>query len=291
MSDVTVLGTGLMGAAIVRTLLAAGHAVTVWNRTPERAAPLAELGATVCEDATAAVMSSPVTLAVILHYDAVRDILEQATGAGYAGDVVNLTTGTPADAEALGSWAEGTDMRLLDGVLHCYPAAIGDADARVSLSGSEAVWHEQQGLLRALAGESTFLGPRLGLANAVEGVVLSFVAPAQAAVAESIALGQAHGVSLEMIQGNLTRALGSVGRFVEHAVARAAVEDYSTTDATITTWVESTSHIAASARALGLQARQIDAAADSLQAAHRAGRGDQGFIGLHGAARAGSPSS
>ena len=41
------LGTGLMGAPMTRRLLAAGFPVTVWNRDPAKAEPLAAEGATV----------------------------------------------------------------------------------------------------------------------------------------------------------------------------------------------------------------------------------------------------
>ena len=37
MTDVTCVGLGLMGSALARALLAAGHEVSVWNRTPEKA--------------------------------------------------------------------------------------------------------------------------------------------------------------------------------------------------------------------------------------------------------------
>ena len=40
-------GLGLMGAPMVRRLLAAGHEVKVWNRTPAKAAALASMGAQV----------------------------------------------------------------------------------------------------------------------------------------------------------------------------------------------------------------------------------------------------
>jgi 3-hydroxyisobutyrate dehydrogenase-like beta-hydroxyacid dehydrogenase len=47
MRDVGFIGAGRMGGAMVRSLLRAGHAVTVWNRTPAKAAPLADAGATI----------------------------------------------------------------------------------------------------------------------------------------------------------------------------------------------------------------------------------------------------
>ncbi|MFD4375859.1 NAD(P)-binding domain-containing protein, partial [Streptomyces sp. NPDC058527] len=38
-TPVTVIGLGSMGSALAAAFLAAGHPTTVWNRTPERAAP------------------------------------------------------------------------------------------------------------------------------------------------------------------------------------------------------------------------------------------------------------
>lgn len=44
---VAVLGTGIMGSAMVRNLAAAGLRTTAWDRSPQVAAPLAEAGARV----------------------------------------------------------------------------------------------------------------------------------------------------------------------------------------------------------------------------------------------------
>jgi 3-hydroxyisobutyrate dehydrogenase len=44
---VAVLGTGIMGAAMARNLVSAGMEVRVWNRSREKACPLAEDGAKV----------------------------------------------------------------------------------------------------------------------------------------------------------------------------------------------------------------------------------------------------
>ena len=44
-STVAVIGLGAMGSRFARRFLAAGHEVIVWNRTPEKAAELVELGA------------------------------------------------------------------------------------------------------------------------------------------------------------------------------------------------------------------------------------------------------
>ena len=43
--QIGVIGMGQMGAAMAANLVAAGHAVTVYNRSPAKAAPLVEKGA------------------------------------------------------------------------------------------------------------------------------------------------------------------------------------------------------------------------------------------------------
>jgi 3-hydroxyisobutyrate dehydrogenase len=45
MTKVTVLGLGAMGSRMAANLLKAGHAVTVWNRSPEAAKTLVTAGA------------------------------------------------------------------------------------------------------------------------------------------------------------------------------------------------------------------------------------------------------
>ena len=49
MAKIAFLGLGQMGAPMATRLLQAGHELTVWNRTPDRAKPLAAGGATVAK--------------------------------------------------------------------------------------------------------------------------------------------------------------------------------------------------------------------------------------------------
>ena len=54
---VSVLGTGAIGTAVVRTLLAAGRPVRVWNRTPSRASVALAAGAAPASAAAEAVLA------------------------------------------------------------------------------------------------------------------------------------------------------------------------------------------------------------------------------------------
>ncbi|MEN3283099.1 MAG: 3-hydroxyisobutyrate dehydrogenase, partial [Solirubrobacteraceae bacterium] len=69
---VAVLGTGTMGLPMARNIAAAGHDVRAWNRSRERAEPLAEHGVTVCDSAGEAVDDADVVLTMLSDGDAVE---------------------------------------------------------------------------------------------------------------------------------------------------------------------------------------------------------------------------
>lgn len=75
---VVILGTGIMGRALAERLLGQGVDVTVWNRTVERARPLAELGATVAATPAEAVADADVVLMTLFDADAVVSVIGQA---------------------------------------------------------------------------------------------------------------------------------------------------------------------------------------------------------------------
>src|SRR6476660_7985717 len=73
---IAVLGTGVMGAPMARNLAAAGHEVTAWNRTRERAAPLAEHGVRIADTAFDAAERSELVITMLADGDAVEDVAE-----------------------------------------------------------------------------------------------------------------------------------------------------------------------------------------------------------------------
>ncbi|MGY6411895.1 MAG: NAD(P)-dependent oxidoreductase [Alkalilacustris sp.] len=72
---ISFLGTGLMGAPMVRRLLGAGHSVTVWNRAPAKAEALAADGATVSADPAGAVSGAEIVFTMLSDGPAVGAVL------------------------------------------------------------------------------------------------------------------------------------------------------------------------------------------------------------------------
>jgi phosphoglycerate dehydrogenase-like enzyme len=75
-STVALLGTGSMGSAIGRTLLKAGFPVRAWNRTLEKAKPLAEQGAVLVQTPASTVDGAQVIITMLRDGDAVLHTMQ-----------------------------------------------------------------------------------------------------------------------------------------------------------------------------------------------------------------------
>lgn len=71
---VAVIGLGLMGSAIAKKLIAGGHAVTVYNRTRDKAQPLLDQGAQWAETPADAARVSDIVITMVTDPAAVRDV-------------------------------------------------------------------------------------------------------------------------------------------------------------------------------------------------------------------------
>ncbi|MGY2113370.1 NAD(P)-dependent oxidoreductase [Nocardia gipuzkoensis] len=166
--SLTVLGLGDMGSALVRSWLAAGYAVTVWNRSARRAPEGAIIAATAAE-ATAA---NALVVVCLLDDASVRATLEGVELTGR--DIVNLTTSTPAEARELSGWIAARGGRFLDGGIMAVPSMIGVADSGgyVFYSGS-AELHETHAETLAVPAGVTYVGADAGFAALYDIALLS----------------------------------------------------------------------------------------------------------------------
>ncbi|WP_191875381.1 NAD(P)-dependent oxidoreductase [Streptomyces filipinensis] len=192
-TSVTLLGLGAMGSALARTWLAAGHPLTVWNRTPARAAALAAEGASVADSAAEAVAANTLVI-VCLRDDA--SVGETLSGTDLAGrDVVNLTTGTPAQARVRAAWARDRGARYLDGGIMAVPPMIGapGAGGHVFYSGSRELLERHQDTLGVPAG-TTYVGEDAGFAALYDVALLSAMYGMFAGTAHAFALIRKEGI-------------------------------------------------------------------------------------------------
>lgn len=192
MTDVSVIGLGRMGAALARAFIADGRSACVWNRTASKAQPLAELGAEVAPSGLGAIDASPVTVACLTTYADLRAVVEPVAAQGLAGrTIVNLITGTPAEAFDMQALVTDRGGEYLDGHIPVYPRHIGAPDNIVMFCGPGDAWEQHRSLLLALGGESVYLGEDIDACNYTAAGVSSFFHVALTGLFESLASGLA----------------------------------------------------------------------------------------------------
>jgi 3-hydroxyisobutyrate dehydrogenase len=111
---VTFLGLGRMGVPMAAHVARAGHALTVWNRTPGRAAPLVELGATEAKTIADAVAGAEVVVVMLFGPDAVRAVLPEVVKHAPGALVVDASTIGPDAAREFARTCSAGGVRYLD---------------------------------------------------------------------------------------------------------------------------------------------------------------------------------
>jgi len=123
------IGTGVMGLSMCGHVLDAGYAVTVHNRTRERAQPLLDKGAAWADTPAEVAAVSDVVCSIVGYPADVREVIlgdEGALSAAAAGSVlVDLTTSEPSLAVEIAGRAAEKDVASVDA-----PVSGGDVGAR-----------------------------------------------------------------------------------------------------------------------------------------------------------------
>lgn len=199
MTELTCIGLGLMGSALARAQLNAGHSITVWNRTPRKVETLMALGARSAGTFAEAVAASPVILICIDNYASTRALLEPEGKAGHltGRTVVSVTTGTPREAEELSVWVEAQGAQYLDGAILCGPSEIGTKRGEVLLSGDTSVWQATSPLLACLAGKVRHVGQQVGAASGLDFAWLTMSYVQFIGVAHAANICRAQGIDLQ----------------------------------------------------------------------------------------------
>ncbi|WP_405365599.1 NAD(P)-dependent oxidoreductase [Kitasatospora sp. NBC_00039] len=224
-TPVTLLGLGAMGTALARAWLAAGHPLTVWNRTPARAEPLAARGTGVAATAAEAVAANRLLVVCLLDDASVDEALDGIDLAGK--DLVNLTTSTPGRARARAEWARDRGARYLDGGIMAVPPMIGTpaAGPYVFYSGSRELFEEHRDTLAVPAG-TTYVGADAGFAALHDVALLSAMYGMFAGVAHAFALVRKESVAPADLAPLLTSWIGAMAGSAARTAEQLESGDY-----------------------------------------------------------------
>lgn len=222
---IAVLGAGLMGAPMALRLAAAGHDVTVWNRSLEKAAALGSAVRAVETPAEAA-SGAAFILSILLDGSVTASVLDEAgvIAAADAGAlIVNMASVEPAMDRRLAAIAAARGVGYIDAPVSGGVKGAEDGSLAILVGGARADFERARPVLESL-GRPTLLGPVSSgqvakLANQL------IVGATIGAVAEGLRLAEAAGCDPAAVRSALSGGFAESRILQEHG-ARMVAGDF-----------------------------------------------------------------
>ncbi|TVT30701.1 NAD(P)-dependent oxidoreductase [Amycolatopsis rhizosphaerae] len=202
---VAVLGTGIMGRPMAANLLAAGFGVRAFNRSRDKAEPLAGQGAQVCDTPEEAVRGAAFVLTMLADGPTVEQVMKKAGSAARGGTVWLQMSTVGLDWTArLAKLAERDGLSFVDAPVLGTKQPAEEGKLVVLASGPEQLRHRCAPVFDAVGSRTMWVGPA-GAGSRLKLVANAWVLALTNATAESVGLAEALGVDpklfLEAIGG------------------------------------------------------------------------------------------
>lgn len=206
MERIGFVGLGTMGAAMAGHLARSGHPLTVWNRTPGRAADLVAAGAVEAPDPARLATASDVIVVCVSDTPDVEAVLfgsdGVAAGARSGSLVIDCSTIAPAATRDFASRLAEQGIDLVDAPVSGGSEGAQKATLTIFVGGAPAAVERARPILAHLGNTITHVGP-VGAGQAVKAVNQVILAGTYLGVAEGIVLALKAGLDVEQVVGAL----------------------------------------------------------------------------------------
>jgi 3-hydroxyisobutyrate dehydrogenase len=191
--SVAVLGTGIMGAPMVRNLARAGLVVRAWNRTREKSEPLGDHGVEITDTPAGAAGGADVVLTMVADVEAVRQVMVGRDGALAAltpeSVWIQMSTIGLAGTEEMQTLAADAGLEFVDAPVTGTKEPAERGELLVFASGSAAALARSRPVFAAV-GSRTFELGEAGRGSRMKLVVNSWILALTTGLAEAIALAE-----------------------------------------------------------------------------------------------------
>jgi 3-hydroxyisobutyrate dehydrogenase-like beta-hydroxyacid dehydrogenase len=192
------IGLGAMGALIVPRLMAAGHKVTGWNRSRDKAQPLIAAGMAFAETPRAVAAASDIVFSIVTDAAAVRAVALGPDGivSGLKKDsiYIDMSTIDPDASRAIAAEFAKAGSIMLDGPLSGSPVTVKAGNASIMVGGDAAAFERAKPVLLAIGPKLTHIGGN-GLACQMKIAVNLLLMVEVICFGEAIALAEKGGVA------------------------------------------------------------------------------------------------
>ena len=205
-TKVALLGTGIMGSAMARNLIKAGMEVRAWNRSREKAEPLAEDGAIVVDTPAEAAGGADFLLTMLSDADVIEDVVSNGVLPALAEGAVWLQMSTVGEEgnEKLARLAAESGVAYVDAPVLGTKAPAEQGQLVALASGPEDVRGRCDPVFDAVGSKTVWLG-EAGEGSRLKLVVNNWIVGLLGVLAETVAFARATGVDpqkfLETIEG------------------------------------------------------------------------------------------
>lgn len=195
------VGLGAMGAGIVPRLIAAGHAVTGWNRTRSKAEALLGLGMGWAHSPREAASVSEVVFSIVTDAAAVRSVALGDNGiiAGLrkGGVYLDMSTIAPDASRAVAAEFAKAGLAMLDAPISGSTATLAEGKASIMVGGDKAAFERVQSVLLAIGPKVMYVGAG-GLGVQMKLAINLVLMVEVIAYCEGVALAEKGGVAREV---------------------------------------------------------------------------------------------
>jgi len=195
------VGLGAMGAGIVPRLLAAGHAVTGWNRTRAKAEPLINAGMRWVDSPREVASRSEIVFSIVTDATAVRAVALGPDGiiAGLPknGIYLDMSTIAPDASRAIAAEFDKAGLTMLDAPISGSTVTLAEGKASIMVGGDKSAFERVRPVLLAIGPKVAYIGES-GLAVQMKLAINLVLMVEVIAFGEGIALAEKGGVSREV---------------------------------------------------------------------------------------------
>lgn len=241
-AKVAMIGMGNMGRALAEAVAVKGFGVTVWNRTREKAELLKEVDAHVATSIAEAARASDVLVVCLLDHAATREvIMTEEVGKALEGKtLVQLSTTTADEVEALSRWSNEMDIAFLKGGILVYPDDIRAGRGAILYGGKKEVFEHLRPLLDSMGGQPCLVSDHPAKTVGPTSACYSFLYSALLSFLHGAAICHRSGVPVESFARNVIEPFikgGSLMNFLDNAGRAAASRRYNEDlQATLDVW-------------------------------------------------------
>ncbi|MDH2528291.1 NAD(P)-binding domain-containing protein [Acinetobacter baumannii] len=236
--SIGVIGVSKMGSAIVETLLDHDYALNIWNRDLNKCKKFEQNTVQIKESALDVILKSNLIFFIIDKFSSIKDILTNAENLK-GKVVVNCTTITPLETQALRELIEDKEGKLINTVIGNFPRQIGTDEAYIKCAGDPESWEKYSNIIKILSPGSVLLSTKPEYVNVLDAISVGIYQIAIVNFFEAVQLAEKYDISATELQSMVSRLWPVINQQLEIYSKEYVTNNYFESEAKLSTFAAS----------------------------------------------------